>query len=80
MSEEETTTIYTCEHCNKTYKTAKGLAQHVLKKHICELNGHKWTFVRSEFKGRSDTGLRFYTDVYKCLMCNTEMHHEYHKT
>ena len=80
MSEENIDTVYTCEYCGAVYKTGNGLAKHIQKKHMCELNEHNFQFVRTAFRGKSDTGLRFYADIYKCLICDIEMEEAYHKT
>ena len=80
MSEENTDTSYVCEYCGKSYKTGNGLAKHVQKKHLCDINGHEFKFVRTEYRGKSDTGLRFFADIYRCLICDVEMEEKYHKT
>ena len=80
MSEEEKPT-YPCPHCNKIYKTKNGLENHIVNKHKCDLDGHSLRLVLDgEFIRKSETGMRFYRDIYRCWHCEEEFEEEYHVT
>ena len=72
--------LFICEYCGKEYKTEKGIDSHIRKKHECKQKGCYKVKDREEFVSRTDTGIRIYDAIFKCIRCGKEETHQEMRT